>query len=152
MNIKILKDRLDTLFSDAIGTENTVLYSETETLIDAICVLVDRLPDEVAACNLIQSQRRQCRVRHKRSYRKSITKRLSIEEGQQLSTRLRIHYDPKTNSVVVNPALSYCKHEIFPGTNQHRTCIGGTVIKTVKDKKRYGMRQREADRIYANDS
>lgn len=151
MNIKTLEYRLDKLFSEAIGVKDTIWYSKTETLRDAICDLVARLPDETAACNLINSQRQQGRVRHKRSYRKSITMRLSIEDGLQLSTRLRIHYDPKTDSVVINPSLSYCKHDIFPGTNQHRTCIGGTVVATIKSKREYGRRYRSADRVYAKE-
>jgi len=151
MDIKKLEDRLDKLFADAIDVNDTIWYSKTETLRDAILDLIVELPDEIAACNLIQSQRRQSRVRHRRSYRKSITMHLSIEEGLQLSMRLRIHYDPKTNAVVVNPALAYCSHEIFPGTNQHRTCMGGSAIATVKSRKKYGMRQRAADRIYAKE-
>ncbi len=152
MNIKTLEDRLDKVFSDAIGVEAIVWYSETKTLRDAIVEMIVDLPDEIAACNLIQSQRRDGRIRHSRSYRKSITTRISIEEGRQLSARLRIHHDPKTGSVVAESSLAYCKYEIFPGTNQRRTCVGGTAIKTVKARKKYGMRQREADRIYANDS
>lgn len=151
MDIKILEDRLDELFHDAIGVEDTIWYSKTETLRDAIIDMVVELPSEIAACNLIQSQRKQGRIRHKRSWRKSITMRLSVEEGIQLSARIRIHYDPKTDSVVVNPSLSYHKHEIYPGTNQHRTCIGGSAIAIIKSKRIYGMRQRAADIIYAKE-
>jgi hypothetical protein len=151
MDIKILEDRLGKLFSDAIDVHDTIWYSETETLRDAILDMVVGLPDEVAACNLIHSQRKQTRTRHKRSYRKTMTNRLSREEGLQLSERVRIYHDPKTESVVAGSCLAYCSCEIFPGTHQHRTCIGGTAIATVKATKKYGMRQREADRIYAND-
>lgn len=151
-NIKIFKDRLDKLFSDAIGVEDVIWYSETETLRDAICDLVVKFPDEMAACSLIESQRKHSRIRHKRSYLKSITTRLSIEDGGQLSTRLKIEYDPKTDAVVVNPSLSYCGHEIFPRTNRHRSCMSGTAITTLKYKRIYGMRLRAANRIYAKDS
>lgn len=152
MDIEIFKDRLGKLFSDAIGIEDTVWYSETETLQDAIIDMALKLPDELAACNLIHSQRIQSRTRHKRSHRKSITTRLSIEEGRQLSMRLLIHHDPKTGSVVAESSLAYYDREIFPGTNQHRTCTSGSAIATVQANKKYGMRQREADRIYKKDS
>lgn len=112
MDIKIFEDRLDKLFSDAIGVDDTIWYSETETLRDAICDLVIKIPEVVAA----EHNRWLCNIRHRRSYTKSITMRLSIEVGRQVSTRLRIAYDPKMDSVSVNPSLRYCGADIFPGT------------------------------------
>jgi len=42
MNIEAIEDKLDELFSDAIDVEDTIWYSETETLRDAIVNMICR--------------------------------------------------------------------------------------------------------------
>ena len=41
MDIEIIGDKIDKLFADAIGVTDTIWYTETETLRDAIINMVD---------------------------------------------------------------------------------------------------------------
>lgn len=45
MDIEIVEDKIDKLFDNAIGVEGTILYTETETLRDAIVRIID---DEIS--------------------------------------------------------------------------------------------------------
>ena len=40
MDIEIIEEKLDKLFDDAIGVKDTIWYSETETLRDAILDMI----------------------------------------------------------------------------------------------------------------
>ena len=80
------------------------------------------MDDTTAACNLIDKSRKSTRKKSMRSFRKSITTRISIEHGRQLSVSMQVMYDPKTDSVVVGIGLRYCRHAVHPGTKQGRNC------------------------------
>ena len=80
------------------------------------------MDDTTAACNMINTIRKLGRKRSKRWFHKSITIRLSIEHKRQLSFNIMVVYDPKTDSVAVVACLKYCRHSVFPGTNQSRNC------------------------------
>ena len=48
MDIEIVEEKLDKLFDEAIGVEDTIWYSETETFRDAI---LDMIGDEISLNN-----------------------------------------------------------------------------------------------------
>jgi len=50
MNIERIEDNLDNLFDEAIGVEDTIWYSKTETLRDAI---INMLYEEMRPSDLI---------------------------------------------------------------------------------------------------
>ena len=80
------------------------------------------MDDTTAACNMINTSRKSSRKVSMRLFRKSITTRLSIEHGRQLSVSMQVAYDPKTDSVVMWSCLKYCRHSVYPGTHQSRNC------------------------------
>ena len=81
-----------------------------------------RTDDTTAACNMINAFRKSGRKVNARSFSKSITTRLSIEHGRQLSFCLQVKYDPKMDSVTVVSGLKYCRHSVHAGTNQSMNC------------------------------
>lgn len=95
-----------------------------------------KLPDTIAACNLIKTERKAARNKQRRSYYKGITQRLSVNEGRHLSAFLKIVYDPKNDSVTVNQGLIYCLRAIFPGTNRKRTCTNEAALDALDGSRR----------------
>lgn len=92
-----------------------------------------KLPDEIAACNLIRRRRKASRMADRSNYHKYITRRVSVEEGRQISTQIRLTYNPRTDSIVVDSALTYYSHSIYPSTHRKLVCTNDAALDTLEN-------------------
>lgn len=101
-----------------------------------------KVDDTTATCNMIAQNRLTHKKRQLRSYDKSITTRLSKENGRQLSQALRIFYDPKNNSITFAVCLRYFTRSIFPDISQKRTCTNAAGLAALEKGRANARRQR----------
>ena len=99
----------------------------------------NRLPDNVAACNLIKSIRKEEREYARRNRRtKAITIPLEMVEGKQLSAFLAVSANIATGTVCIQGcALSFHKQRIHPETHQKRQCGTEKALKLLRDARKY---------------
>lgn len=112
--------------------------------------MANRLPDEIVACNRIESARREERNYARRTRKvKSITIPLEIIGGLQLSTHVAISHNSATGVVLVqSSSLVFRKHRIHPGTHGKRSCNSEKALEMLKDARRYsreGSRRRRSN-------
>ena len=109
--------------------------------------MTNRMPDDIAACNRIESARREEREYARRTRKvKSITIPLEIIGGLQLSAHTAISHNSITGTVLIqSSSLIYRKHRIHPGTHGKRRCGSEKAQNMLEDARRYskeGSRRR----------
>ena len=109
----------------------------------------NRIPDNIAACRRIKSIRTEEREYARRTRKvKSITTRLEIINGYQLSAGLVVSFNTKTDAVwIQSNSLVFRKHRIHPGIHGKRSCRSEKALKMLEDARRYsreGSRRRRS--------
>lgn len=94
----------------------------------------NKLPDEVAACNMIKIQRRNAA---KRTY-KTMTCDIGQDfGGWRISAGLRIVYNPSTGHVSLSHCIRYRKHDIYQNTRKKLMCTNAHALEQLEKKRTY---------------
>jgi len=96
----------------------------------------NRLPDEIAACNLIRQQRKSERESRKS---KCITIRINKENDIFITTKLFSTYNINTNVISYTHALHIKNAFIYPTTHQKLRCIDHHAIELLNKKRKRNL-------------
>ena len=102
----------------------------------------NKLPDEVAACNMIKN----ARIYSKRFSKKTHTVRIGKDvDGYIISAVLKLTFNPSTDHIALAHPLSYKTTSIYPSTNKKLVCTNSHALEQL-DKRRGYERKRRAER------
>ncbi|MCK5431137.1 MAG: hypothetical protein KAJ03_00260 [Gammaproteobacteria bacterium] len=105
----------------------------------------NKLPDEIAACNMIKQNRHVSA----RRIRKTITLHIGEDiDGRIISTVLKLFFATSTEHVSLGHCLTYRNRNISPSTNKRLVCTNAHALKQLEKTRAYHreyQRERRAE-------